>query len=272
MTPYDDWDASSIDETGVLDAVYEILMEFGSEEGVWDEASTTFDLDEYSGMEMRGHADLVKEQWQRECFDLTLYNRDLVYDQNFAAKRVLTIDAAGGPGASFSDPVITEARFTVNEDIRAELKAGAAIILEPGFEAAYGSVVEASIDPLGCSMEVRMASAAPPSTEQPERMRAEKLQRTIPSPHIAPLSKGITVWPNPSAGMSTLRFILPESTNIRWELMSDLGLRVLSSPELLLEAGAHEMTIDGRSLAQGVYVLSVIFNGEAERIRMVFAR
>ncbi|MBK8498219.1 MAG: hypothetical protein IPL52_05250 [Flavobacteriales bacterium] len=231
-----------------------------------------------------GLSEVVKAQWQRECVDLTLYNRDLIYDQDFAVKNVLTVDPAPpiGPDhitpitASFADPIITEPRFTVREGITSQFRAGAAVVWQPGFEAEYGSHVEAVIDPAGCEMIVHMGlqgseaqanedKRVPFPADAFARDQARLLAaRVPPSPQTT-----MRLVPNPSVGLSTLEVSLYENAELRWDLLNGLGQRVASSSPMLLTAGTHALPVDAASLAPGTFVLSVWVNGLPEQLRLV---
>lgn len=227
-----------------------------------------------------GLSEVVKAQWQRECTNLTLYNRDLVYDQDFAVKHVLTVDPTPplGPDgitpitASFADPIITEPRFTVHAGITSQFRAGAAVVWEPGFEAEYGSTVEAVIDPLGCSMSVRMAVTEGAGTTEDRRLRSGErsfpFALSMPGPSEA-LSPRMGLMPNPTSGFSTLEVAVREAAELRWELLNGLGQRMQGSSPVQLAIGAHALPIDAAGLAPGTYVLRVWLNGKPEQLRLV---
>lgn len=241
------------------DNVYDVIMDFYEAE-VYDSPTVIS-----GGLYHMGVADVVAAQWEHECFSLTLFNRDLVYDQDFAAKAVLTVDPFGEEGASFADPVIHEPRFTVNEGITSRFRAGAAIVWEPGFEAAYESTVVAEIDPLGCGMEYKaLASGAMPQTAM--RLEAglrEHVSEVSSEPvHDTP-SHQVTLAPNPAAGHVAVIMDLGASCPVRIDLRDGMGRPVLRSDPGYRDRGRQEHQVLLGGLAPGLY-LCVVHLGEGQ--------
>ncbi len=211
------------------------------------------------GLDHYGVAEVVAAQWEHECFNLTLFNRDLVYDQDFAAKAVLRVDAFGEEGASFADPVITEPRFTVNDGIRSQFRAGAAVVWEPGFEAAYGSIVEAVIDPLGCGMEYKTLAggAMPLSSARPEaELRELEAMDALRHVQAAPVHQ-IALAPNPAAGHVAVILDLGASCHVRIDLQDGMGRPVIHTDLGYRDRGRQEHQVVLGGLAPGLYLCIV---------------
>jgi len=68
-------------------SVYTILMDLYK-----NEILTNIGNMHGGGVAFYGLGEVIRAQWHKECFDLNLYNRELVYDQNFYAKHNLTIN------------------------------------------------------------------------------------------------------------------------------------------------------------------------------------
>lgn len=82
-----------------------------------------------------GLSEVVAAQWDKECVNLTLYNRDVVYDQDFFAKACLIIapekedNFHQSGGQSYADPIITEDVFSVESDVTVNMKGGKSVVL-----------------------------------------------------------------------------------------------------------------------------------------------
>lgn len=220
-------------------------------------------------VEQYGLADVVAAQWQRECFDLTLFNRDVVYDQNFAAKRDLVIDPSAGPGASFADPMINEARFTVNPGVHVEMHAGSSIELKPGFHASHGSEFHGSIDPLGCEMEVKSAQ------QGNGRSIGLMVQPTMPEAsapehgRIKEQEVRVAVVADRNNNTIGVRLMDGESKTFDWDLLNYMGQLVASARSIVLSPGWNQLEMHTASIASGVYVLSLISEGTIVRSTII---
>lgn len=110
----------------------------------------------YGGMANKGHAEVVQEQWRRECTNLTLYNRKVVYDQDFFAKNTLEIAPQKTDylhqqnDYSFAEPKITENTFEIENGVKTTITAGKEIVLKPGTHIKAGANVHLKIDPFLC--------------------------------------------------------------------------------------------------------------------------
>jgi hypothetical protein len=108
-----------------------------------------FPFESPNGMYHMGLARCAKAQWQNECSNNTLYNRKVVYDQDFLAKHNLLIDplysskdankypffngTSNGysiPSKSFADPQIVESIFTIEANVQSTISAGNSVSLK----------------------------------------------------------------------------------------------------------------------------------------------
>lgn len=258
--PLQHFDQASGAATG--DQVYDIIMGFYESEVHGSPTDLT------GGFHYLGLAEVVSAQWERECFSLTLFNRELVYDQDFAAKAVLTVDAFGEEGASFADPVIHVPRFTVHEGIRSQFRAGGAVAWEPGFEAVYGSVVEAVIDPLGCEMAYKALASGDMTTtyaggEQRDGARAVPADDASAAGERKGLERKatMTLMPNPAAHEVTVRLTLPSEQRVRIELRDALGRRISGKDVGMLPEGVHDLLLPLEGHSPGPYSCTVHLDG-----------
>ncbi|MFN7014878.1 MAG: 3-coathanger stack domain-containing protein, partial [Bacteroidia bacterium] len=109
-----------------------------------------------NGEKVWGIAHIASAQWDKECTDLTLYNRKLTYNQDIYAKKTLTIAPQQEDcyhslnDNSLADPIITENKFIIEPGVTCTMKAGERIVLKAGFHAKAGSNFRAYIDPSLC--------------------------------------------------------------------------------------------------------------------------
>jgi hypothetical protein len=249
--------------------VYNIIMDFYENE-VYDSPT-----DLTGGFHYYGLAEVVAAQWEHECFSLDLYNRELVYDQDFAAKNVLRVFPAGEAGASFADPVIYEPRFTVNENIRSEFRAGSAVLFEPGFEAVRGSVVEAVIDPLGCDLAYKANLPIEyPRTEvrAPEAREHTMMEQDAPvaveQTTERQMMDAFRLVPNPTSGETYAELHLSDQRNASLNIHDALGRQVWSGQFGTLVAGEHRHPV-GIRLPAGVYHCTLSLDGVQHTQRLV---
>ena len=250
------------------DQLYDVIMDYYSNEVHGQPTSLP------GGFNYLGLAEVVAAQWERECFSLDLYNRELVYDQDFAAKKVLLVFPEGETGASFADPVINEPRFTVKENIHSQFRAGSAVIFEPGFEAEHGSVVEALIDPLGCDLAYKAAIPTYGRTEvtlladQHAEAEPEDLNNAAPEPSPASPGDALRLSPNPSAEQAHALITLGTPREVGITLIDGTGRTVWSMAPGQLPEGEHRLPL-AAGLARGIYHCIAHLDGQAHHERLL---
>ena len=107
----------------------------------------------YRTSHLRGHSDLVSIQWENECTNLTLYNRDVVYDQDFFSKCNLTIAPEEGPTVeSYAHPKIYTQDFIVEPTIASNFSAATSVSFKPGTHLKSGCEIHVYIDPALCNI------------------------------------------------------------------------------------------------------------------------
>lgn len=109
-----------------------------------------------NGEKVWGISQIAAAQWDKECVDLTLYNRKLVYNQDIYAKNTLTIAPQKEDfyqllyDNSFAIPVISENKFIIEPGVICTMKAGEHIVLKAGFHAKAGCNIRTYIEPSLC--------------------------------------------------------------------------------------------------------------------------
>ncbi|MFQ3579758.1 MAG: 3-coathanger stack domain-containing protein, partial [Bacteroidales bacterium] len=100
------------------------------------------------------HAQIVLFQWTNFNPSLTLYARNVVYDQDFFSKSSLTIDPRFVRGTKtypvFAEPFVftdslTNDRFVIDSGVKVNITAKESIRIKPGFYAKKGSTCRIKI-------------------------------------------------------------------------------------------------------------------------------
>ncbi|HRH68396.1 MAG TPA: hypothetical protein PLB89_02705 [Flavobacteriales bacterium] len=266
LIPFDNFDASSIDDPLIKDSVYEILMDLFLSSDIDHPYSQGFSLDDYTGLHMRGHADLVGAQWKKECVDLTLFNRDVRYDQDFFVKHVLTIKPEGGSGTSFADPIIYDPYFIIRSGIRSEARAGAAVVLERGFQTEPNSVFHAYIDPAGCALDPDGSSASQLAL-LPVRHETEL---SIPTEEKIAKAPSQSLKVAVIHGARNVRLNVATSTPglAYFTLLDRMGAVVQQPFAANLVIGSQDFTMPLPDLAAGLYLLQSNVGGQVQCTRI----
>lgn len=79
----------------------------------------------------------------------------------------------------------------------------------------------------------------------------------------------LSAFPNPAAGLATVRYTLAERATVQLSLFDALGHLVLAQPEVHEEAGAHSATIDAGTLRDGIYLVRLRAGTHSSNARMV---
>ncbi|HOK37627.1 MAG TPA: hypothetical protein P5538_07620 [Bacteroidales bacterium] len=108
----------------------------------------------YGGQKSLDHAQMVLYQWTYYNPSLTLYSRNLVYDQDFFSKASLTIEPRFVRGTKsypvfaepfiFTDSLPTD-RFLIDSGVKVNITAKESIRIKPGFYAKKGSICRIKI-------------------------------------------------------------------------------------------------------------------------------
>ncbi len=86
------------------------------------------------------------------------------------------------------------------------------------------------------------------------------------------VAEQVTAFPNPFTATATIRFALPEASEVRLAVYDALGREVTVLVDGALEAGAHAAAFDGRALPSGAYTWRLEAGGAVERGRLVLVR
>jgi hypothetical protein len=196
------------------------------------------------GISVFGLSDVVKAQWSRECVNLTLYNRDLTYSQDFDVKNTLRIapeqiDTQHILGQnSFAEPIVTYDKFIIEPSVISNMTAGESIELHPGFEAHLGATLTAFINPSSCT---------------DGRMMSEQIQ-SQPNDPLKFSDGEITAYPNPNSGIFFIKGVAPNSKIQVFDLLGK---------QLPLTKEEYEGSkIDLTAFQNGVYFIKINIDGK----------
>ncbi|MFH1319553.1 MAG: T9SS type A sorting domain-containing protein [Bacteroidota bacterium] len=243
--------------------VYDIVMKF-YKNNVKDVVFQQYNLD---GMHYLGLSETVAAQWDMECPDLTLYNRDVVYDQDFFAKNDLIVapqqyDDYNASGAhAYADPTsFTDDKFIIEDGVTVNMKAANKIILKSGFHAKEGSNFRAYIDPtIGCNgQKWSGSSSGQASAYEPPALPEEETEPTREEEPPIQRATNIVMFPNPTSGQFTLLLLSEEETGIS-VYVSDLLSNIVYQKENI--TSSHH-TIDISSASKGIYFVKIVSDND----------
>jgi len=79
-------------------------------------------------------------------------------------------------------------------------------------------------------------------------------------------------FPNPFNPTTTLRYRLPESSEIHLVLYNTLGQEVMELDQGFKAAGTHQLTLYGDALSSGVYIVSFVANQQQFRQKILLIK
>lgn len=255
--PYQAFDGA--DNTASAPNIYTILMEFYFY-NIYNLSSLPVN---YGGATNNGHAQTVQAQWANECVNVTFYNRDLVYNQDFYIKNRLSILPEAStphhqPGdPSYADPIISTDIFSIEPNVTSNMTAGEEIILGPGFIAKEGCTFNATISTTACTDGQRVAAPQ----EQPQIYYVHETAPVVVSTPVV-LTPHLSVVPNPSSGETTLQFSLQESGNVSLVITDVLGRVVFSEMnDVFSESGNYVVPVALTNETPGIYICNLSIDG-----------
>ena len=263
-------------------SIYDIVMKFYRYH-VYNKniSEMANDKNESSAAMINGLSEVVKAQWEREsCVNLTLYNRDVVYDQNFSVANRLFVfpnvdDSLYTPGdASFAEPIINANKFVIRSGVHCVMTAGDIISLEDGFEAEMGSEFEAVTTGDPCP-QFRVAD----QDSEGENTGGDATKRELKSTQTnAVLSKNnlpfsFNLYPVPAKSEEHFSFSIPEKSEVSINITNLFGENIsIPLSKEMKEAGTYETVFDTNMLAPGVYFCNFISGYYTQTRRIIILR
>lgn len=242
-------DFDGADATATPPNVYDIVFTYYKNH-IQGYTSTPFG--EYLGQDNKGHAEVVQAQWKRECPNLTLYNRKVVYNQDFKAKGALTIAPKETLGKSYAEPIIQDKIFTVEPGTTVNMVSGKSVVLKHGTHIKSGSNFRAYIDPALCSNTQ--------NNSNPNRSNNKEEQRSIPNKENDTIVIGgsfensLDIYPNPFASETLIQITLQKPSNVTLTVLDSFGRTVFNQfVDMQLEEGVYNIPFSGEDLTAGFY-------------------
>ena len=166
----------------------------------------------FIGAKYAGLADIMTAQWDKECMSMTLKNRRVVYNQNFFAENILTVDPAAENAVnllnanSYADPIIVDDKFIIEPNVEVDMTAGTEVHLKPGFHAREGSEFHAFIDQsLNCGNGKWAGSSGSGTGSNRQEITAPaKKKKTEPMEEPKEQPRLFRIYPNPTTGVFTV--------------------------------------------------------------------
>jgi hypothetical protein len=258
--------------------VYDIIMSMYNDANYYlkDNPNLHWGTTQSGGIERLdylGLSDVVAAQWDKQCVNLSLYKRDLVYDQDFNVKNSLTVEPQSpsfyNAPQSFADPKIATPDFTIEPNVTSNMTAGEEIILKPGFTAKAGCNFTASIIPSACTDGMRTGNPNGnvnmnvPQTQTTSTKTIPPTENNIPAPQ-----NSLGIYPNPTDGTSNIYFSIGEKSNVTLKIVDQYGQEIFPEgtnseiKNVETEQGNYIVPLDTKNLNSGVYLCILQINGE----------
>ncbi len=208
----------------------------------------------YLGQDNKGHAEVVLAQWTKECPSLTLYNRDVVYNQDFFSKGVLTVAPEEAIGNSYAEPIISDKKFMVKPNVTVNMSASSKIALKQGTHIMAGARFRAYLNSNICNQ-----SYSTLNNSEISDLISDNNQKTIIKEFDDDnllIKSEIRIYPNPTSENLTI-----EMTNMTDELkgliiISDLQGRIIYQTTQVKQ----KTIIDFSKYTYGNYILQITVN------------
>ena len=240
-----------------------------------------------TGLDFYGLSEVVSAQWDKECVNLTLYNRDVTYDQDFIVKNKLVVapqqnDNFHQTGDNpFAEPKTfadngSKDRFVVESGTTVNMVAGESIELLPGFEARAGSNFSASINPSACTDGMRIANANGSNTtnnivSKPEIIQheiyndtlTETIDKQLDAINKFYFQNSLTISPNPFSETTSINFSIKDKSVVTLKIIDQYGREIFNEiNNVQTESGNYTVPFNGQNLSKGIYFCMLQINGQ----------
>lgn len=222
-----------------------------------------------NGGRLHGLSHVLDAEWANDCPDVILYNRRLVYDQNFEYSRNLTIsprenNCFHGTGMrSFAYPIIDDDVFEITSGVSSKIRAEKSITLKPGVHFARGSSVEIRAD---LTLSCASARFATDSEAEPQKVN-EPINTDIKVPtDSANLNHEIlkvSLWPNPFN--ESINFIVEGYHEPKLIVKDVAGKLIFQRSFSFSEERRNQGSISTATLSNGIYFITILDRGGLEK-------
>jgi hypothetical protein len=239
-----------------LPNIYDVLMEEYSQKLLGHSPMPLYANMQYSGGTNKGHAELVKAQWERESVNITFFNRIVPYNQNFFSRGTLTIAPMESTFDSYAEPTTSDKIFIIEPNVDVEITAGTAVHIKPGFHAKKGSSVRIYVNPLLCANNKTTAAVS----QHDEFSSNDECPKILLND--TEISHNISVYPNPFYDQFVIEITNCKETIIQLYVI-DNAMKILVKENIYTDSDDRTLiTFEGSHLSQGVYFLSLFIGNE----------
>lgn len=241
-----------------------------------------------SGMDFYGLSEVVAAQWDKECVNLTLYSRDVIYNQDFVVKNKLVVAPQQNDNVHqigedpFAEPKTfvdngSKDRFVVEAGVTVNMVAGESIELLPGFETRLGSDFSASINLSTCTDGMRAANLRRSNTLNNVMIKheiynvslTENIDKRFGEITVVEnklnLSDHIVLYPNPNSGQFQIEFLDTDLKSAEIIVYDATGKIVCKQNNI----AQNSVQVELCSLQKGIYLVQVLHNGNSYTKRIV---
>ncbi|MFH2143271.1 MAG: T9SS type A sorting domain-containing protein [Bacteroidota bacterium] len=238
--------------------VYDVVMNFY----VNYVNDATFQTYEMEGLDYLGLSETVVAQWDKECPNLTLNNREVMYNQDFFAKGNLIVAPEESNGKSYADPVIQEQEFTVEPGVSVNISSSGSITLKKGTHIKSGSYFRAYIDPTLCdnnvNTKISYAGDVPDNDQSGRNAYIQDKNEVVAEQKPEPAGELlISICPNPSDGLFYVSAVNYSGQEMQVFVMDMLGKTVFTGNN-----ASGSFVIDLSQQPAGLYYVNINAGGE----------
>jgi hypothetical protein len=218
-------------------------------------------------------AEFTDQTWKRECYDLTMYNRRLTYNQNFYAKHNLDVFPTAdncyhaANDESFADHIITSNDFVVEPQVHAVFEADNRVTLKGEVHFKAGSEVTVRNTLGSCYTNGRTSNQTASNEGETIEMQTPE-QPPFAEPIIdktASSIKTITLTPNPASKQFTISSNEPFTQIIIYSLTGQNMAQVQQLNHTKFDFNVNE-------IPNGVYFVSIETKAGKEIKKVVIAK
>jgi len=220
------------------------------------------------GYSLFGYSEVVKAQWDKECVNLTLYNRDVAYDQDFFAKNKLIIapqlfdDLHTQNSNSFAEPITTGNDFIIRNGTTVNMSAGNEINLNPGTQIKAGSNFRAYINEALCmggnknlstinNPKIGYFSEVENPDFSPNTLNEQNSDSII---YNNQRETSILILPNPFTETTQIKLEISYNTRVSLKIIDLYGLLIKQIYEGEINSGDYSFDYDANGISPGVYL------------------
>lgn len=176
--------------------------------------------------------------------------------------------------ATIDSPITTSNGATALFQAGKEIIVNEGVILNPGVVLQIGLPVDNIPNPAPSRDFAFCTQSAYATLATSKTVAIEAPPKTEPANTPIIDKNTLTAFPNPTTGETTIRYeVAKEGSSIEVFVFNMLGERVVTLANVPTQsAGAHEVAFDASKLAEGIYIYTLIINGERISKKLVVTK